>query len=143
MKTNNYLRLVVVSMIMISMASCSKKVDFLNSAMVPSARGDVKVREDKNDNYIIDVDVKHLAEAERLQNPKDVYVVWIETSRNGTQNLGRLKLSNDLRGNLKTVTPYMPTRIFITAESMADIQYPGDDIVLETRGMELNTALRD
>ena len=118
-------------------ASCSRKVSFTTSTVVPAAEGKVKVKKDKNDNYAVDVDVKHLAEPSRLPQPKALYVVWIETERNGVQNLGQLNtssglLSSTMKASMEAVTPYKPTRLFITGETVANVQYPGGYIVLDT-----------
>lgn len=118
-------------------ASCSRKVGFATSTVVPAADGKVKVKKDNNNNYAVDVTVKHLAEPNRLPQPKDVYVVWIETERNGVQNLGQLAtssgfLSSTLKAELKAVTPYKPSRVFITGEDAATVNYPGSYVVLNT-----------
>jgi len=117
--------------------ACSKKVHFATSTVVPAAEGTVKVKKDKNNNYGVDIEIRNLAEPKRLPQPQNVYVVWIETENNGVQNLGRLNtssglLSNTLKASLTTVTPYKPTRIFITAEDEATVQYPGNYVVLNT-----------
>lgn len=55
-------------------------------------------------------------------------VVWMETSGNGTKNIGSLNtssgfLSGKMKSSLKTVTPYKPTGFYITAEDDASVQY--------------------
>lgn len=119
------------------MVSCSHKIGFMPSAMVPAAQGKVKVNKDDNNNYKIAVSLVNLAPPERLQPPYSTYVVWIETAQNGTQNIGQLNsssglLSKTLKANLDAVSPYKPTRLFITAENNGAIQYPGTTIVLST-----------
>lgn len=83
------------------------------------------------------MDIKNLAEPSRLQQPKQMYVVWIETESNGVQNLGSLTtstglISSTLKASMKTATPYKATRLFITAEDNAAIQYPGSYVILNT-----------
>jgi hypothetical protein len=120
------------------LSSCSQKIGFENSTVAPAARGSVKLDKDNNNNYAIDLDIRYLTEPNRLQPPKSVYVVWAETEQNGTQNLGQLKiddgglLSNTLKASMKTSTPYKPRRIFITAEDVATVQFPGAYVVLNT-----------
>jgi len=103
---------------------------------VPAAEGQVKVKKDDNNNYSVKVSVENLAEANRLPQPKSVYVVWADTP-NGVQNLGQLNvdkgfLSGKLKANLETVTPYKPSRVFVTAEDAATVSYPGSYVVLNT-----------
>lgn len=120
----------------LALTACNRKIAFNTSTVVPAAEGTVKIKKDKNDNHAIDVSVKNLAEPKRLPVPQNVYMVWID-SRDGVKKLGQLKtgsglFSSTLRAELKTVTPNKPTRLFITAESSGDVQYPGSQEVLST-----------
>lgn len=119
------------------LSACSQKVGFQPSTVAPAARGDVKVDKDKNGNYAVQLDVQMLAEPTRLAQPKAVYLVWMETEQNGTQNLGQLKtddglFSKTLKASLKTTSPYKPRRIFITAEDNTTVQVPSNYVVLST-----------
>jgi len=117
--------------------SCTPKISFLTSQVVPAAEGTVKVKTDNNSNYTINLQVINLAEPERLSPAKSVYVVWMETANNGIKNLGQLKTSSGMfsktmKSSLETVTAFKPSKIFITAENDATIQYPGYQVVLST-----------
>ena len=121
-----------------SLSSCAKKMTFGTSSVVPAAEGSVKIKSDKNNNTSIDLSVERLADSKRLDPPKDTYVVWMETSSNGTKNIGSLNtsssiLSSKLKSSLKTVTPYKPTGFFITAENDKEVQYPNGQVVLKTK----------
>ena len=118
--------------------SCSRKVRFDTSSIVPAASGTVKYKKDKNSNYAVHAKVLHLAPPSSLSPSRSVYVFWVETSGNGVKNLGRINtdtrlLSKTLRASLDAVTPYEPRSFFITAEDNADITYPGPEVVLRTR----------
>ncbi|HEX6334010.1 MAG TPA: hypothetical protein VFZ78_07270 [Flavisolibacter sp.] len=118
-------------------SSCATKVSFLNSTVVPAAEGTVKVKKDSNKNYDIKIELKNLAEPDRLQPSKSMYIVWMESSDNATRNLGRISsssafMSSKLKGSFEAVSSVKPTKIFITAEDQADIQYPGSLVVLTT-----------
>lgn len=122
---------------MISFTSCSKKVSFLNSSVVPAARGYVELRTDKNKNNVIEVHVTDLAEVQRLQPAKQTYVVWMVTDEDLTKNIGQLKSSSSmmsrlLKASFETVSSFKPTKIFITAEDDASTPYPGPQVVLST-----------
>lgn len=130
---------IINSIIAVSLAvflsSCARKLTFTQSTVVPAAVGSVKVKKDANKNYAIEVNTTHLAKPESLQPPKNTYVVWMETERNGTKNIGQLIsssgfLSKTLKGSLSTVTSFKPVQFFITAEDNANIQYPGMQVVL-------------
>ncbi|MDQ6815128.1 MAG: hypothetical protein M3040_15435 [Bacteroidota bacterium] len=128
---------IILLFTIVAVQSCSHKIAFATSSVVPAAQGSVKVNKDNNKNYNIDLNVMRLADPKRLNPPKQVYVVWMDTESNGTKNLGQLKtstglFSSTLKSSLKTVTPYKPVRIFITAEDNADIQYANGQMVLNT-----------
>lgn len=118
-------------------ASCSKKVSFQNSSIVPSAEGMVKIKQDNNKNYEIQLYVDGLVDPSRLTPPQNVYVVWMETSYSGTQNIGQLKsstkgMSRMPSSSLRTVSTHKPTNIFITAEAEGDRSTPSNLVVLKT-----------
>jgi hypothetical protein len=128
----------IFAMILIfSLFSCATSVNFLNSAVVPAARGSVKIKTDNNKNYAIQITLSDLAEASRLQPPKLTYIVWMITDRDLTKNIGQLNsskgfMSKQLKGSFKTVSSDKPVKIFITAEDDAAVQYPGSQVVLST-----------
>ena len=121
----------------IFLQSCAQKITFGTSSLVTAAEGSVKIKNDNNQNYKIDLSVIRLAEPQRLNPSRQMYIVWMETAGNGTKNIGQLRtsssiLSKTLKSSLETVSPFKPTRIFITAEDDANIQYPGGLVVLST-----------
>lgn len=120
----------------LAFTACNRKIAFNTSTIVPAAEGYVKVKKDNNGNHAINVDVKNLANPRRLPVPQSVYMVWVD-SPEGLKKLGQLKsgsglFSNTLKASLRAITPVKPTRLFITAESDAGVQYPGSQTVLTT-----------
>lgn len=142
MKTNtsyilNVLLTVVSSILVLSFSSCSQKANFLISNVVPAAKGSVTVSKTKNDNYEVSVQLTDLADPGRLQPAKSLYVVWMETGNNPTQNIGQIKtssgfLSKNMKSSFKTTSSSRPTKIYITAEDDSSIQYPHGVVVLTT-----------
>lgn len=130
-----FLALLIVSVLF---SACAKKIVFQPSVKVPAATGKVKVKKDANNNYSIRMDIRNLADPGRLSPPAKVYVVWIMTKENGLKNIGQIKpstgfLSGKVKASLEAVSPYKPTRVFITAERNTDILYPGNEEILSTR----------
>ena len=126
-----------ILLIAFGLFSCAKKLMFQSSPVVPAAHGEVKVKRDGNNNYEVEVRIDNLAASKDLTPPKERYVVWIETENNGIKNLGQINsssglFSNKMKASLKAVSPFRPTSVFITAEDNADIQYPGNTLVLKT-----------
>ncbi len=144
MKRNKFTpvaKIIPIGLILLGLAffiqSCSSKISFQTSSVVPAAEGSIKVKKDKNSNYKVELNVMRLADPTRLNPAKSVYVVWMDTQNNGTKNIGQLKtksgvFSSTLKSSLNAVTPYKPIRIFITAEDNADITYAVGQKVLET-----------
>jgi hypothetical protein len=125
----------IFSLILIS--SCTQKISFLTSSVVPAARGTVKVKMDDNKNHTIQIALVNLAEPERLSPPKKMYMVWMETDQGETKNIGRIMtdsgtFSKTLKADFKTVTSFTPVKIFITAEEDANVQSPGWEVILTT-----------
>ena len=130
--------IVLITILLVSsFNSCAKKIMFEQSSIVPGAEGSVKITKDKNSNYSIHIDVLHLAEPKRLQPAKSVYLVWMQADDNSTKNIGILNsssslLSKTLKASLHTVTPFKPTRIYVTAEDDSKITFPAGETVLTT-----------
>lgn len=136
-KNKHIILSLLVLLIFSGMTACSRKLSFRESAIVPAAQGNVKFKKDKNENYAIDLSVRHLSPPERLVESRDTYVVWAKTERNGLKNLGQLKSSRglfrkELKSELETVTTFEPRGFFITAERAADIGYPEGQVILTT-----------
>lgn len=137
MRNLNVLRSILVISVIICFASCARSINFNTSTLVPAAEGKIKIKQDKNKNYALKVDVKNLAEPGKLQPARSTYVVWMETEQNGVKNLGQLNSSNGvfsqaLKASLETVTSFRPVSFFITAEDNGEMEYPGSQVVLRT-----------
>lgn len=135
--TNKILLGVFALLILFSVNLSAKKVKFLNSSVVPAARGYVKITRDKNLNYLINISISNLAEVLRLEPSKLTYVVWMVTNEETTMNMGKINsttgfLSKKLKATFETVTPLKPVQILITAEDDPSRQYPGEQVILST-----------
>jgi hypothetical protein len=132
------LRIVPIAVILLFLFnSCATKEAFVTSDVVPAARGLVTVKNDKNNNYVIKIEITNLAEPGRLQSSGDNYVAWLVTDNNETRNIGQITssesfLTKKLKASLETVSPAKPTRIFITTEDDPNSQYPTSQIVMST-----------
>lgn len=131
------LQLGVIMIILLFLSSCARNNAFLGSSVVPAAKGSVEVKVDNNKNFVIQVEIKDLADVSRLQPPKESYVVWMETEQGNTEKLGQLLsaksfMSKQMTADLETVSSYKPRKVFVTAENDPNTQYPNRLIVLTT-----------
>jgi hypothetical protein len=130
------------ALMIFSISSGAAQVNFLNSSVVPAARGTVSVKKDSYNNYIMEIQVENLAEAGRLSPPKSTYVVWMVTDQNFTKNIGQVKtskkfLSKQLKASFETKSSFKPVKIFITAEYDPNLQSTNSDVVLTTEYFDL------
>jgi hypothetical protein len=100
-------------------------VRMVASLDVPAAQGTVKATSTDNNNTAIEVEVHHLAPPERVQPGATTYVVWARATGQDTyQNLGALRVDENLRGTLKTITPLRSFDVMITAEAGPTVMTP-------------------
>ncbi len=109
----------------------------MTSSVVPAARGTVKIDQDKNKNYVINIELQNLAESSRLTPPKKTYVVWVTSEKNMTKNVGQIdtsskSFSKNLTASFQSISVDKPTKIYITAEDDPGVQYTMGQVVLTT-----------
>lgn len=117
--------------------SCSKKIAFIPSSVVPAAEGYVRIKP-RDGNYSIDVSLYNLAPSENLSPSRKMYVVWADTRRDGVKNIGSTNsstglLSKRLKASLEATLAYKPRKIFLTAEDDPTPKSPDRDVVISTR----------
>jgi hypothetical protein len=128
---------IVAAMLVIMLGSCATKAVFLSSAVVPAAKGDVKVKKDGNNNYSVKLQISNLAESSQLTPPKKAYIVWLVGTDQRIHNIGLINSSSgfwskNLKASFETVSSFKPTRIFLTAENEENVNYPRSEVVLTT-----------
>jgi len=106
------------------LTSCANNAKFPVSSVTPAAEITASKKQDRNNNYLIEVSTKNMASAERLSPSMNNYSVWLVTDNDGIKNLGQLDNKNSKNGSLKATTPFNGTEIFITAEAKGDNAYP-------------------
>jgi hypothetical protein len=120
------LNIVTFLALILLFTSCSTVSKFPVSSVTPAANIVVYRHHDSNGNGTLNIKAKNLAAAERLSPPKHTYVVWVVLENNTAKNIGQLKIKNAKEAEIKTLTVFKYTEIFITAEDQADVQYPGN-----------------
>lgn len=120
----------------LTLGSCSRKVAFAPSSIVPAAEGWARVKKTEN-HYAVRIRIDNLAPAERLDPPHRVYIVWVDTESDGVRWLGSMNsskvfLSKALSASLDATIPYKPIMVMITAERESHPTSPGTFTVLRT-----------
>jgi hypothetical protein len=128
---------IISSIAIFSFSGCAVKAPFLNSSIVPAAEGNVKMKTDRNKNFVISIEIFNLALPNRLDPPKNTYVVWMDDGNNNIKNMGQVKssaafMSKALKASFQNISSFRPVKIFITAEYEANVQIPSSETVLTT-----------
>ena len=138
-KTKSTVLLLLASIVIsLSFSSCAVKNQFLTSTVVPAAQGTVLIKQDKNMNYVIKIELSNLSPSTRLSPPATAYIVWSVNADNTTQSLGQLNsstgfMTKDLSAKMETISVTKPVKIFITSENDVSTQYPSySNIILTT-----------
>jgi len=98
------------------LAGCATTAKFPISTVAPAAEISAKKTMDKNKNYVIELVAHNLTSTDRLNPPKNHYNVWIVTEQNDYKNLGQVMNANAKKVVFKTLTPFNPKEIILTAE---------------------------
>ena len=91
---------------------------------MPAAEISATQKEDKNGNIKVGLKVEHLASPDRLNPPKNTYVIWVYAPKVGNINIGQLPVKNGKSASFETIVPYKVSEIFITAEDERNGTYP-------------------
>jgi hypothetical protein len=97
-----------------------------SSPEIPAAQGKVRLRNTRNGNVEIKLEVKHLAPPGRITPGGSVFVVWTRGLAAGAQaqNMGALVVDKNLKGKLTAVTALSSFDLFITSEQSQSVTYP-------------------
>lgn len=102
---------------LVILSSCSETLQFPVSDVTPAADITVEIEKQKDPNYLVTLEAKNLASPERLQNPKNNYVIWVVSEKGIVRNVGHFNQENAVKSTYKASFPYQPIEIFITAEN--------------------------
>ncbi len=116
--------IVLSSALFILLTSCGSTTSFPISEVTPGADIKVNTSTDNHGNHVFSITAKNLTNPERLTPPRNVYVVWVKTQNSGTLNIGRINPEGAKKVTLKTLIPFEPQEIFITAEDEGEVAHP-------------------
>lgn len=107
-----------------------KKISMTPGREDPAAHGTVAVKTGHNGNTEVNITTKALAQPSALTPPENTYVVWFQPNGQDPENAGALKVDNNLKGKLDTVTPHRRFKVFITAEKEPNLKKPEGPVIL-------------
>jgi outer membrane protein OmpA-like peptidoglycan-associated protein len=119
----------------------STVVDFKGTELTPDVEGRAKV-DGKNGRLAIDVELKHLAPANRFGGQYLTYVLWAITPEGRAVNLGEVLPGENGKDKLSVTTNLQAFGMIITAEPYYAVTHPSDKMVAEnilrqnTKGFE-------
>lgn len=111
------IKLLAISVIIALMTSCADTIKFPVSDVTPAADITAKLTKEAEPNYLVTIEAKNLASAERLEPSREIYVIWAISKAGVVRNVGHFTQENAETSTYKASFPYQPTEIFITAES--------------------------
>jgi hypothetical protein len=97
----------------------------------PAADAQLTVQKDDNGNVKVKIHFYHLAKPDSLTPAKDAYVVWIEPNGQPPQNMGAVKVNDNLESEFQTRTPFKVFKVYVTAEEGPKVTTPSSDHILE------------
>lgn len=126
------MRLILGSIMAVSLAGCASTYPLTAGPQVPAAQGTVQAKTGDNGNTKLKLSVAHLAIPDRITPGSSVFVVWARAPEAQAQNLGTLRVDKDLQGTLETVTPLRNFELSVTPEASAATPEPSGPAVLRT-----------
>lgn len=129
------LALVLSLALALPLAACGGPgpIPMVNAPQTPAAQGTVVARIAENGNVRLNLEVRHLAPPEKVSPGATIYVVWVQPQGGPPQNVGALRVDQNLAGRLETTTAHQSFEVFVTAEDMPAVTMP--------RGIRLLTAV--
>lgn len=114
----------------LSLACASKTVRFTGAPEQPAATGEMKVTLDDNGNVEAKIWLEHLAPPDRLNPPKQNYLVWAQSTFGRTVLLGQLRVGKKLDASWRGTVPFERFRLLITAEDLNTPEHPSSPYVM-------------
>ena len=129
------LRFALVAAMLLT-AACSRQIRL---ATLPLARGGeatVRVELTYDRNNTLRIQLSNVADPSVLNPAYTRYVLWVATpDRQTIVNAGQIRVDENRRAEMQTLTPLREFVLFITAEARGDVTAPGPDIVFQSEAI--------
>ncbi len=122
----------VTCCLLLSAGCATHKIVFQGSPLQPAADAKAKIRLDQNENTLVELELQHVAPADKLWPPKVVYVVWAEDTEGQMFQLGQLRVNEERAAYFNGTTALERFRLVITAEDEPRPEQPSQPHMLAT-----------
>lgn len=114
-------------------SSCATTVEFPVSDITPAAEITAEIKEQGKPNHLVTITANNLASPDRIQPPKELYVIWVVSESGVTRNVGHFYQVNAEKATYKASFPYKPVEIFITAEDKEGLCEPEGTVITRVK----------
>jgi hypothetical protein len=135
MKATLRFGLACVAMSLVAILAWGKTYTMQTTTLEPGAVAKLDVKANAG-NTELTLKVDHLAKPTLLSQPATNYVVWVEQEGHEPQNVGILRVDDNLKGDVKATTTATRFMVLVTAEHDAKAQTPSDRVVLKANVQE-------
>ena len=131
----NIFRLALTGAILLT-AACNRQIRL---APLPLARGgeaSVRVELTYDRNNTLRVQLSNVPDPSALNSAYTRYVFWVATpDRQTVVNAGQIRVGENRKAEMQTLTPLRDFVVFITAEARGDVTSPGPDMVFQSEAI--------
>jgi len=110
--------------------SGASRLDFLGTALMPSANGEAKVNS-KRGSIEVDAEFGDLQRPTTFGNEYLTYVLWAISPEGRAVNLGEVLLGDNHRSKVRVTTDLQAFALIVTAEPYYAVRQPSNVVVLE------------
>ena len=133
------MRAIIMALLLLPvlLAGCAKRVRFeaLPLAGPATATARIKLTYDRNNN--LQVQLTNVPDPSRLNPTYSRYVLWAATpDRQHVINIGQLRVDENKKAEIKTLTSLRSFILLVTAEPRGDVMVPGPDTLFQTKQID-------
>ena len=129
------LRFALVAAMLLT-AACSRQIRLATLPLALGGEATVRVELTYDRNNTLRIQLSNVADPSVLNPAYTRYVLWVATpDRQTIVNAGQIRVDENRRAEMQTLTPLREFVLFITAEARGDVTAPGPDIVFQSEAI--------
>ena len=121
---------------MLLTAACNRQIRL---APLPLARGgeaSIRVELTYDRNNTLRIQLSNVPDPSALNSAYTRYVLWVSTpDKRSVVNAGQIRVDENRKAEMQTLTPLRDFIVFITAEARGDVTSPGPDRVFQSEAI--------